>query len=266
MHYAVMMHSVLELIDLDIGPEGSKVNVDEILEWSRLLGYASPRVFEHAASCQLKYFSSETTVVYSNVTMSFFMVPIWLFLSLLAFLIVRIFVNSLTPIELGLSGPLNAVWMIQLYTVHIRITRMLREVFICKTFDAARLLWNPEIFCADSNHWKWECIAFIGVAEWSIGIPMFFLYTLFNVHQHGTLSKLSTRKVLGFFYVGFSPSCFFFEPIFMLRGVLFQLCSALAIMNAPAVPVGEQKLSNAAPIAMLALVSFCAFFQWITTL
>merc|ERR1719491_302703 len=77
------------------------------------------------------------------------------------------------------------------------------------------------------------------------------------------MNESLTMKTVGFYYVGFRQECYFFEVLYMLRGVFFQCILGGPMMVTPEVPVGEHQKYSGAAITMGLLTIIFIFIHYL---
>lgn len=118
---------------------------------------------------------------------------------------------------------LMTVLIVNLFVVHPRNTELCLSVFNCGHFDKPRLMMDTTVDCESASHATWQILGLTGFALYSLGIP-FGVFVLLRYYKSiDKLHKKKTVDTLGFLYSGFEPQYYYFEAVFMIRKVLYQL-------------------------------------------
>merc|ERR1719353_428525 len=113
-------------------------------------------------------------------------------------------------------------------------------------------MMDTTLDCQSSEHYFWSLLGLSGFVFYSLGIPLAVGALLWRYKKTDSLQKKKTINTLGFLYSGFEPQHYYFEAVFMLRKVLYQL--VILIPPLAASKMEDDKLIKCMSMLVLAVI------------
>ncbi|CEM25149.1 unnamed protein product [Vitrella brassicaformis CCMP3155] len=120
------------------------------------------------------------------------------------------------------------LWIVCLYNIHGPTTVSMVQLVACmKINDEYRLQSATSVRCYDSqDFFIWFGVGIVGLVIWSIGIPMFAMYSLYLRRE--VMYDKKVREQFAFLYNGYTPKRWYWEGVILVRKVLVLLVGALS--------------------------------------
>lgn len=196
------------------------LRIMQIFGGSSAAPFASPSV-----DCLFQHFLADHPDAHLYkvyVTLGLIVVPIWGLLMCLLFWMHRCYCKFRKH-KPPRRSRLMTLLIVQFFILHLPNTELLLTVYHCHYFDEPRLILDTTVICNTANYMQWATLSGVGFILYSLGIPL-GTYLLLRFYKHkGKLQERKTINVLGFLYSGFEPQYYYFEVVFMLRKVLYQV-------------------------------------------
>jgi len=213
-----------------------------------ILSTRPPSSVSHAGDCLLRRLFPTLAIHKALVSVGLVLIPIGTGLFVICFCVLTFKFITLTR-EL-----LVAIVVLCLFVGHPVATQQFIVMLDCVRVDELRLTVDPSYTCFGSDYYYWRTLSYAGLLLYSFGIPMLLATVLkFHATRH-MLEDPGVKVMWGFLYNGFNAKCYYFEVIFMLRKVLFQIC----IFTPGLVSADEEhtKLMRATALLIVAMFFF----------
>jgi len=214
-----------------------------------------PNSVSQAGDCLLKQLFPTLGIHKALVSVGLVLVPIWTGLFLICFCVLTFKFITLT------RQLLVAIVVVNLFVIHPIVTQQYIVMLDCvRVGELLHIAVDTSYTCSGSDYYWWSTWSRAGILLYSFGIPVLLAVVLkFHAARHN-LADPGVKLMYGFLYDGFTQSCYYFEPVFMLRKVLFQICIFLPGLVSD--DEGHTKLMQAVALLILAMFFYtlqCAF-------